>query len=152
MVFYWSLSDRKSPSVSRTLLSILADLNDAVVSSRPLISKTSSPFTNPLVIVPRAPIKIRITVTFIFHSFSIPKQGPSTNPSFRFLSILLCSQLGQQSQQFDKFCFVVVADYYNVWSSGRDYSLWSAVTDRTMASDISWSNQTFYGRQSSQKV
>ena len=31
MVFHWSLSDSKSPQFSRTLLSILADLNNAVV-------------------------------------------------------------------------------------------------------------------------
>ena len=32
MVFHWSLSDRKSPQVSRTLLCILAVLDSAVVS------------------------------------------------------------------------------------------------------------------------
>ena len=31
MVFHWSLSDSKYPQVSRTLLSILADLNNAVI-------------------------------------------------------------------------------------------------------------------------
>ena len=72
MVFYWSLSDSKSPQVSRTLLSILAVLNNAVVwmvSTRPPISKSSSPFSNPLVTVPNAPITIVIIVTFMFHSF-----------------------------------------------------------------------------------
>ena len=71
MVSHWSLSD-KSPQVSRTLLSILADLNYAVVwmvSTRPVISKSSSPCINPLVTVPRAPITIGIIVTFMFHSF-----------------------------------------------------------------------------------
>ena len=54
MVFQWSLSDSKSPQVSRTLLSILAILNNAViwkVSTRPLTSKLSSPFNSPLVSV-----------------------------------------------------------------------------------------------------
>ena len=49
MVFHWGLSDSKSPQVSRTFLSILADLNNVVVwlvSTRPLISKFSSPFNN----------------------------------------------------------------------------------------------------------
>ena len=32
MVFLWSLSDSKSPQVSGTLLNILVDLNNAVVS------------------------------------------------------------------------------------------------------------------------
>ena len=43
MVFHRSLSDHKSPQVSRTFHSILADLNNAVVwlvSTRPVISKS----------------------------------------------------------------------------------------------------------------
>ena len=57
---------------SRTLLSILADLNNPVVwmvSTRPFISKSSGPCTNHLVTVPRAPITIGIIVTFMIHSF-----------------------------------------------------------------------------------
>ena len=72
MVFQWSLNDSKSPQVSRTLLSILADLNNFVVwmaSIRPPTSNSSSPFSNPLVTVPKAPITIGIIVTFMFHSF-----------------------------------------------------------------------------------
>ena len=72
MVFYWILSDSKSPQVSRTLLSILAVLNNAVVwmvSTRPPTSKSSSPFSYPLVTVPNAPITIGIIVTCMFHSF-----------------------------------------------------------------------------------
>ena len=62
----------KSPQVSRTLFSILADQNDALVwlvSTRPLISKSFSPCTNPLVCVPIKQITIGITVIFIFHNF-----------------------------------------------------------------------------------
>ena len=50
MIFHWSLSDSKSPQVSRTLLSILAVLNKVVVwmvSTRPPISKSSGQFSNP---------------------------------------------------------------------------------------------------------
>ena len=68
MVFRWSLSDSKSPQVSRTLLSILAVLNNAViwmVSTRPPTSKSSSPFSNPLVTVPNAPITIGIIIIII---------------------------------------------------------------------------------------
>ena len=63
---------KKSLQVSRTLNSILADLNDAVVllvSTRPVFSKSSSPSSNPLVTIPRAPTTIGIIVTFMFHSF-----------------------------------------------------------------------------------
>ena len=72
MVFPWRLSDSKSPQVSRTRLSILAVLSNAVVwivSTRPLTSKFSRPFNNPLVTVPNAPITIGIIVTFMFNSF-----------------------------------------------------------------------------------
>ena len=72
MVFHWSQRDSKSPQVSGTLLSILAILNNVVVlmdSSRPPTSKSSSPFSNPLVTVPNAPITIGIIVTCMFYSF-----------------------------------------------------------------------------------
>ena len=52
MVFYWSLSYSMSPQVSRTLLNILAVLNNVVVwmvSTHPPTSKSSGPFSNPLV-------------------------------------------------------------------------------------------------------
>ena len=68
MVFHWSLSDSKFPQVSRTLLSILAVLNNAVVwtvSTCPPTSKSSSPFNDAFVAVPKAPIIIGIIVTFI---------------------------------------------------------------------------------------
>ena len=72
MVFHWSVSDSKSPQVSRTRLRIMAVLSNAVlwvVSSRPPTSKSSRPFNNPLVIVPKAPITSGIIVTFMFHRF-----------------------------------------------------------------------------------
>ena len=71
MVFHWILSDSKSPQVSRTRLRILAVLSHAViwvVSTRLPTSKSSRPFNNPLVIVPKSPITIGTIVTFMFHS------------------------------------------------------------------------------------
>ena len=50
VVFLWSLSDSKFPQISRTFLSILGDLNNAVVwmlSILPLISYSFSPFSKP---------------------------------------------------------------------------------------------------------
>ena len=52
MIFYWSLSENKSPQVSRTLLSILADLNNEIVwmvSTFSVISTSSSLCTSPSV-------------------------------------------------------------------------------------------------------
>ena len=58
--------------LSRTLLSILAVRNNVVVwmvSTLLPLSNSSSPFNNPLVTVPKAPITIGIIVTLMFHSF-----------------------------------------------------------------------------------
>ena len=130
MVFHWNLSEGKSPQVSMTLLSILDDLNNTVVwmvSAHPLIFKSSSPFTNPLVIVPNAPITIDITVTQIFHScfffffnslartmyFSLSSVLPMY---FSLSSVLPCGQPEQRSPLFSftiQFSFfIVVVDYH----------------------------------------
>ena len=72
MVFHWSLSDSKSPQVSRARVRILTVLSNAVVlivSTRPPTSKSSRPFNNPLVIVPKVPITMGTIVTFMLHSF-----------------------------------------------------------------------------------
>ena len=72
MAFHCGLIDSKSLQVSKTLLSILANLNNAVarmVTTRPLISKSSSPCTNPFVVVRCVPITTGITVNFMFHKF-----------------------------------------------------------------------------------
>ena len=56
---------------SRTLLSILVDLNNVVsmVSARPPTSNFSCPFTRPLVIVPSSHNTIGFIVTLMFYSF-----------------------------------------------------------------------------------
>ena len=72
MIFHCILRDSKSPQVSRTLLSILAVLNNAIVwmvSTRLPTVKSPSSFNNALVTVPKPPITIGIIVTFMFHSF-----------------------------------------------------------------------------------
>ena len=105
MAFQWSLCDSKSPQVSRTLLSILFNLYNAVVwmvSTCSLISKSSSPCTNLLVTVLSAPITIGITVTFMFHSFF------SSLARSRYLSLFLfpfSGQPGWQNPLFSRFLF-----------------------------------------------
>ena len=100
MVFNRNLSDSKSPRVSKTLFTILADLNNSVVW---MVSSRSHFFINPLVIGPSAPITIGITVTFMSYFFSIPWQGPSIFLSSCFLSFLPCRQPERQSTQFSGF-------------------------------------------------
>ena len=62
MVIYWSLSDSESPQVSWTLLIILAVLYNV------LVWMVSIPVTKPFGFVPRTPITISISITFMFHS------------------------------------------------------------------------------------
>ena len=72
MVFHWSLSDSKSPQVSRTHIGILAVFSNVVIRigpTRPPSSKSSRPFNNHLVIVLKAPITIGAIVIFMFHRF-----------------------------------------------------------------------------------
>ena len=74
MVFHMSLSDNKSTQVSRTLLSILAVFNNAVivmVSTHLPTSKSSRSFNNPSVTMPKAPITIgTIVIILLLESFS----------------------------------------------------------------------------------
>ena len=123
MVFYWSLSDNKSPQVSGTLLSILAVFNNAVVwvvSIRPPTSKSSSPFNNPSVTMPNAPITIGTIVTFMFHSFfnSLARSRYLSFFSHSFSFILWSA--GTTKSAVLQILFLIFGDYYKVWSSGRD--------------------------------
>ena len=116
MVFYRSLSNSKSPQVSRTLLGILADINNTVVwriPPRPLISKISSSCNNPLVTVPRAPVTIVIIVTFIFHSFF---QFPSKLQVLIFLFAFLWfySVVSQDTKVHNSASSLFFVDYYLV--------------------------------------
>ena len=122
MVFHWSLSDSKSPQVSRTLLSILAVLNNIViwmVSTRPPTSKSSSTFSNPLVTVPEAPITIGIIVTFMLHNFfnSLARLRYLSFFSYSFSLIMWSAGIAKSTILQILFLFV---DYYKVSSSGRD--------------------------------
>ena len=108
MVFQRSLRDSKSPQVSRTLLSILAVFNNAVVwmvSTSPPTSKSSSPFSNPLVTVPNTPITIGIFVTCMFHSFCNSLTRSRYLSFFNILLVLFSGQPGQQSRLFCKISF-----------------------------------------------
>ena len=88
MVLYWSLIDSKFLRVSRTPLSILADLINAVVQmilTRPPISNFSNPLPKPLKIIPSALITTSITITFIFRGVVVIAVGnehgdTSSNP------------------------------------------------------------------------
>ena len=111
MVFHWSLSDSISPQVSRTLHSILAVLNNVVdwmVSTCPHTSKSSSLFNNSLVTVSRAPIMIGIMSHSCSIFFSVAWQGRRVNSSFYFPSVLFCGQPWQKSSQFYNYFLLII--------------------------------------------
>ena len=88
MVSRWSFSGSKRPQDFRYLLWILIDLNNAavwMVSTCLLISKTFSPFTNSLGIVPSAPITTDITITFMCHSSLLSSKILVRNSLFAFI-------------------------------------------------------------------
>ena len=88
-VFSLEFEWQQSPQVPRTLLSILVVLNNVVVwkvSTRSPTSKSSSPFNNPLVTVPKAPITIGIIITFrIYSCFQFPSKVETLILFFPFL-------------------------------------------------------------------
>ena len=122
MVFHWSLSDSKSPHVFGTPLSILGDLNNAViriVSTRLFISKSSSVFINLLMTVRRASITIGMIVTFMFFSY-ISSLAKSRHLSFFLVSFhFILWSTGTAIPQFWYFSFFFF-DYYKIWLSGWD--------------------------------
>ena len=109
MVFHWSLSDSKSPQVSRTRLSILAVLSNAVVwivSTRPPSSKSSRPFNNPLLIVPNA--QLAKSLLSCSTAFSILLQGRGTYLSFHFFQIYSVVRRDSKVDNFTNFIFLLI--------------------------------------------
>ena len=86
--FHRSLSDIKSSQLFRILLRILAGFVVWMVSTRFLIFKSSSPWSNLSVTVPRGPVTIGITVPFVFHSFASSLTRSRYWSLFTFLQFL----------------------------------------------------------------
>ena len=139
MVFHWSLSDRKFTQVSRTLLNILADLNNVdfqMVSILPLISDSCR------LPPPHQLVRDRFTCTshdwyhrhlnvpqfvcffvclfvlfclFVCFFFSILKQ----EPYFIFVFLLFYFQsVVRQSGKIYEIVIFFLDNYHLVWSSG----------------------------------
>ena len=130
-IFSLTLSDSMSPQVSSTFLSILADHKNAkvsMVSVCPLISNPSCPCTNPLQIVPSAPITISITNTkiyIVFFQFSCKVYELIS--LFSFFS--LCAPLGRQTQLFCRFVF-----FTTIWSGRLAEIRWSVFISKSQRS------------------
>ena len=91
VVFHWSLKDSKSPYISRNLLSILDDCNNAVVGIfRFFFWFPVSPFD-----IPRAPTTIAISSSIEFNCFFfVYFQGPSICHSSLFHLFSFCGVPG----------------------------------------------------------
>ena len=97
VISWWTFTDSKSPQVSRTFLSILANLNNAVVW---LVSVLPLPFqVHQLQLV-----SLSLSCSI---AFSVLWQGPSIFLSFSFFFFFffppLCCPLEQQNPTDDKF-------------------------------------------------
>ena len=123
-MFHWSLSDSKSPQVSRTLLSIPANAVVEMVSILPSISNCSNPIFKPLGTVPSASITIGITVNLMFHNFftSLIKVKNLSLFSFSLTFTLWSARTAKSALRrvVFSFWFLLFADYPSVWFSGRD--------------------------------
>ena len=122
VIFHVSLS-RWSFTFSRTLLSILAVLNNTVVwmvSTRPPTSKSSSPFNNPLFTVPKASITIGIIVTLMLHSF-FNSLARSRYSFFQFYSVVSReSKVDYFANSLFFFCWLLGLVF---WPRLRDLSI-----------------------------
>ena len=123
MVFQWSLSDSKSRQVSRTFLSILADLNNALVgmvSNCHANFESSSPFFQTLWTDHSSPITICISISLILNHVLILWQGLNTYNTpgelylpRRLMIIFQCSLSDCKSRQIFWTSFTILADLHN---------------------------------------
>ena len=145
--------------ISRTLLSILAVLNNAVVwmvSIRPPTSKSSSTFNNPLVTVPNASITICIIVTCMFHSvfnsLSRSRYLSFFSHSFSFIlwsaefERLQVSSSVQDSSQYSGW-FQLRCNLYSLHLSHLFHvlqSLYQSFGECTKTTNYSWYHRHFH--------
>ena len=93
LFFHWSQSDSKSHQglfyLSQQISAVLWSVWFSIL---PLISSSWNLFSGFLVNVPRAPTIIRITITFMFHSFfsSRARCGYLSSFSFHFIFTVVC--------------------------------------------------------------
>ena len=109
MVFHRSRSNSKSVQVSRTLLSILTDLNNAfawMLSIRLLNSYSFRSLTKPLGTVPNAPITIGINITIMFLKFLSFLARSTYLFLFGFLWFSLSGLTRRRNPLYGKFSFI----------------------------------------------
>ena len=116
MVFYWSLSESKSPQISRTPLSIQVVVS--MVSVLPLISSLPNLFSRYLGTVPKVSCTTGFTLTFMFHNFfsSLPRSRYLQGFFFYFLFTLWSTGMEKSIRwQVLFFLLVKIRSGFLVW-------------------------------------
>ena len=121
LVFPWSLSDITSSQISKTRLSILVDVNNAVIwmfFSLPLPFDCSNPVSNRWGNVSSTPITLAMAITLMFHSFF--NSLLRSKYFFMFLlsfifTVWFAGTAKSTTQPLLFFCL-----FYLVWLSGWD--------------------------------
>ena len=113
----------------------LTDHNNAVVwivSTRSLISKSSSTCTKHLMTVQSAPITTGITATFVFHTFfRFSSKVYVLLFSFRFLSVLPCGLLERKVPYLASSLFLLLII---TWYGRLDEIRWSVYISKSQRS------------------
>ena len=110
----------KSPGLFSVFKQVSAMLQFGLSPRHPLISQSSSPFTNTLVTIPSVPITIGIADTFMFQSF-FNSLASSRYVCFFLFSFNFTLQLYETAKSTIMYSSLFFVDYYKVWSSGQDY-------------------------------
>ena len=144
MAFHWGQGDSKSSWVSRTLLSILADLSKAIawmVSIPPLISRSSNPFSRLLWTVPSTPTTICITITFILHSFLSCLARFKDYSIFSFTFNFVVSGNGNIHNIANSNFYYLLSNSNSDLLAGIRWSVW--ISKSLVISSISWEFYAF---------
>ena len=147
MVFHYSLNDRMSPQVSRTFLSILANLNKAVVwmvSIHSLISSSSSyAFPSHWGLFQVHQLQLVLLSPSCSTGFLVLWQGPSTCLSFCFLWFSLSTRTEKSSIQQVLF-FLLIITRFGLLATIR-WSVCISKSQRILCISFSWTDSILYG-------
>ena len=143
VVFHWSLCNSKYPQVTTTLLADLKNNVVWMVSIFPPISNCSNRLSNTFETFPSAPTRIGITITYIFHSFSLVWWSPNICLSFNFLLFSFCGPLNRQNSISQQILFLFILFLIIPTSGLLDGIRWSifiSISQRILCVSFSWTD------------
>ena len=120
--FYGSLSDSKSPQVSRTFLSILVGLNNSVVWMVSILLLISNPFNFFSSLSEPFQVHQLRLVSLSLKCSTVLWQDPNIYLSHHFLLFFIWDPLELQNPQEEKYLFV---NYHLGWPSDQDWMICS---------------------------